>query len=64
MAGVMGPFGYGETFVRSFAAFFPAVDTFLDRARFYAGTFAIQEALWGLDHGDPEAFNTGLAAYR
>ena len=64
VAGVMGPFGYGEAFARSFAEFYPAVETLLDRARFYAGTFAVQEALWGLEHGDPEAFNSGIAAYR
>jgi aminoglycoside 2''-phosphotransferase len=60
----MGPFAYGEAFARSFAEFYPAVETLLDRARFCAGTFAVQEALWGLEHGDPEAFNSGIAAYR
>jgi aminoglycoside 2''-phosphotransferase len=64
VASVMGPFGYGEAFARSFAEFYPAVETLLDRARFYAGTFAVQEALWGLEHGDPEAFNSAIAAYR
>ncbi len=34
------------------------------RARAYAGTFAMQEALWGLDDGDPEAVDRGLAGYR
>jgi aminoglycoside 2''-phosphotransferase len=64
VAGVMGPFGYGETFARSFVESCPAVETFLDRARFYAGTFAVQEALWGLEHGDAAAFSSGIAAYR
>jgi aminoglycoside 2''-phosphotransferase len=64
VAGVMGPFGYGEAFVRSIADFYPAVETFLDRARFYVGTFAVQEALWGLEHGDQGAFNSGISAYR
>jgi aminoglycoside 2''-phosphotransferase len=55
VAGVMGPFGYGETFARSFTDVYPAVETFVDRARFYAGTFAVQEALWGLEHtGRPD----------
>jgi aminoglycoside 2''-phosphotransferase len=61
---MMGPFGYGEAFVRSFTSVYPAVETFLDRARFYAGTFAVQEALWGLEHGDAAAFSSGIAAYR
>jgi aminoglycoside 2''-phosphotransferase len=64
VAGMMGPFGYGEAFVRSFTAVYPAVETFLDRARFYAGTFAAQEALWGLEHGNAAAFSSGIAAYR
>jgi aminoglycoside 2''-phosphotransferase len=64
IAGVMGPFGYGETFVRSFVGSYPAVETLLPRARFYAGTFALQEALWGLEHGDQRALDSGIAAYR
>jgi len=31
---------------------------------FYVGTFALQEALWGLEHGDREAFDSGITAYR
>ncbi|WP_285890123.1 hypothetical protein [Paenibacillus macerans] len=29
---------------------------------FYKGTFALQEALFGLEHDDPEAFRSGIAA--
>ena len=64
LAGLMGPFGYGETFVQSIAESYSATWSFLRRARFYAGTFALQEALWGLEHGDREAFDSGIAAYR
>ncbi len=46
--------GYGETFARSFTDAYPAVDTVVDRARCYAGTFAVQEALWGLEPGRPD----------
>ncbi len=36
----------------------------LSRARFYVGTFALQEALNGLEDGDQEAFENGIAQYR
>ncbi|MGW8226836.1 MAG: phosphotransferase family protein, partial [Anaerolineales bacterium] len=32
--------------------------------RFYKGTFALQEALYGVKHGDPKAFERGIAPYR
>lgn len=64
IAGLMGPFGYGEAFVQSLAESYSAPRSFLRRARFYAGSFALQEALWGLEHGDREAFDSGIAAYR
>lgn len=32
-------------------------------ARFYAGTFALQEALYGLEDGDEQAFENGIAVY-
>jgi hypothetical protein len=33
------------------------------RARFHVGTFALQEALWGIEHGDQDAVRSGLARY-
>jgi hypothetical protein len=35
----------------------------LPRARFYRSTFAIQEALYGVEHGDEAAFERGIAPY-
>lgn len=32
--------------------------------RFYRGTFALQEALYGIEHDDREAFERGIAGYR
>lgn len=34
------------------------------RVRFYMGTFALQEALYGLERGDREAFEAGIAPSR
>ncbi|WP_237762871.1 hypothetical protein [Paenibacillus sp. A3] len=36
----------------------------LERVKFYQGTFALQEALFGLENDDPEAFHAGIEAYR
>jgi hypothetical protein len=34
------------------------------RDAYYAETFALQEALYGLEDGDKEVFESGMAAYR
>lgn len=33
------------------------------RVRFDRGTFALREALHGVEHDDPEAFRSGVAPY-
>ncbi len=63
-AALIGPFGYGEAFLRRFARIYPIVSEDLERARFYASTFALQDAVYGIEHGDKEAFEAGMAAYR
>lgn len=35
-----------------------------DRVRFYRSTFALQEALHGVENNDLEAFENGIKAYR
>ena len=35
----------------------------LGRVAFYRGTFALQEALFGVENGDEEAFRAGIAPY-
>ena len=55
--------GYGEAFVRRCAAVYPAVEGFLPRVRFYQGTFALLEALFGVEHGDEAAYRAGMARY-
>lgn len=63
IASLIGPFGYGEDFVKTFEPIYPNIDKLLKRARFYAGTFALQEAIFGLETGDQEAFNAGMKQY-
>lgn len=55
---------YGEPFIRRLARHYPALDALLPRADFYLSTFALQEALAGVENGDSEAFTRGIAAYR
>lgn len=61
-AGLLG--GYGEAFMRSCAAEYSGVDALLPRARFYQGTFALEEALFGIENNDPRAFENGMETYR
>jgi aminoglycoside 2''-phosphotransferase len=56
--------GYGEAFVRSCAAGYPEVEALLPRARFYQGIFALEEALFGIENNDLQAFENGMATYR
>jgi aminoglycoside 2''-phosphotransferase len=56
--------GYGDGFVRKCAAGYPEVDDLLPRARFYLGTFALEEALFGIENNDPQAFENGMDRYR
>jgi len=39
------------------------VEALLERARFWKGPFALQEALHGFISGDQKAFNSGMADY-
>lgn len=55
---------YGAQFLRYAADEYPEIDGMMDRIAFYRGTFALQEALFGLEHEDFEAFRNGLAEYR
>lgn len=42
---------------------YPQAESLIPRARFYVSTFAIQEALFGVETGDKEAFYSGIAPY-
>ena len=55
---------YGEPFFAMICEHYPDVELLLERALFYRGTFALQEALHGFHSGDKEAFEKGMAGYR
>jgi len=62
-ASMLGAFGYGESFVERMVPVYPQVETFSERARFYVGTFALQDALFGIENDDAETFRFGIAPY-
>lgn len=64
VAALSGPASYGEALLALFAEDYPDVAALLPRVRFYTGTFALQEALYGLEDGDARAFERGIAQYR
>ena len=55
--------GYGEEFIEWCGDVYPGVKVPMRRIRFYQGTFALLEALFGVEHGDEEAFEAGLEKY-
>ena len=54
---------YGEGFLRRCARVYPELEGLLPRVRFYQGTFALYEALFGIEHGDEAAYWAGMARY-
>jgi len=54
---------YGNDFLQAAMQHYPATEAMLARARFYYGTFALQEALAGAKLHDPRAYNAGMAKY-
>ncbi|MFC7782988.1 MULTISPECIES: phosphotransferase family protein [unclassified Rossellomorea] len=55
---------YGEPFVRRCLEMYQNGDRIFARMNFYRGTFALQEALHGVENDDPEAFESGMKGYR
>jgi aminoglycoside 2''-phosphotransferase len=60
---VAGLLTYGEPFVQEVARHYPAIDQLWPRIRFYKGTFALFEALFGIENGDEDAFQRGIEQY-
>jgi aminoglycoside 2''-phosphotransferase len=54
---------YGEAFFARICRYYPGIESLLDRAKFYRGTFALQEALHGFRNNDSEAFESGMKEY-
>ncbi|WP_270180878.1 phosphotransferase family protein [Alkalihalobacillus sp. CinArs1] len=55
---------YGNEFVERCLAFYSEREDLLERVTFYKNTFALQEALHGIEHNDVEAFESGICEYR
>jgi aminoglycoside 2''-phosphotransferase len=62
LAGLLS--SYGEEFVRRCWKVYPEIESLMDRVRFYQGTFALEEALFGIENGDQAAFESGIAKYK
>lgn len=54
---------YGEEFYRMCYSVYPEMKLALERVRFYCGTFALQEALFGFENDDKAAFEAGMEGY-
>ncbi|MEM1250810.1 MAG: aminoglycoside phosphotransferase family protein [Cyanobacteria bacterium P01_H01_bin.21] len=54
---------YDASFVRHIGYHYPNFDALWSRIRFYQGTFALLEALFGIDNSDVNAFKDGMALY-
>ena len=55
---------YGDAFLEMVGAEYPHFESLRARSKFYKETFALQEALYGLEHGDTQAFERGIACFR
>jgi aminoglycoside 2''-phosphotransferase len=51
---------YGSSFVEQFASTYPAVELLLERSPFYQSKFALMEAVFGVEHSDQKALDSGL----
>ena len=54
---------FGDSFFNYYYASYPGLEALIERARFYKDTFALQEALYGVKHDDPAAYERGIAPY-
>ena len=54
---------YGASFVCQLGSDYPDFATLWPRIKFYQGTFALLEALFGVDNSDVDAFASGMAPY-
>ncbi len=63
LAAVYGWRGRGETFARRMFSRYPELEAMLPRAQFYAGTFLLQEALFGAEINQPDLIESGLEPY-
>ena len=57
------PIRRGESFLASFFDTCAVKESALVRPRFYSATFALQEALFGIENDDIGAFRRGVSPY-
>ncbi len=53
----------GPAILEYVAAAYPGAEDVRDRIAFYKGTFALQDALFGLENDDEAAFRAGMVEY-
>lgn len=51
---------YGSSFVKKLASTYPSVESLLERSPFYQVQFALMEAVFGVEHSDQDALDSGL----
>lgn len=61
-AGILA--SYGDEFFNLCIDLYPGGKEIADRVKFYKSTFALQEALHGVENDDPHAFENGMKDYR
>jgi aminoglycoside 2''-phosphotransferase len=61
-AGILS--SYGEDFFNRCIELYPTGHEIAKRVHFYKSTFALQEALHGIEHDDRQAFENGIKDYR
>ncbi len=54
---------YSEPFVQRMSKYYPALKSYWERIHFYRGTFALFDALYGIENDVPEAFAAGMTEY-
>jgi len=54
---------YGEEFYKQCCSFYPEMEHAMMRVQFYCQTFALEEALFGIENGDQVAFENGIARF-
>jgi len=63
LSAVYGWRGRGEAFAYRLFSHYHELESMLPRARFYAGTFLLQEALFGAENNEPDLIASGLEPY-
>lgn len=61
-AGILS--SYGNDFFDMCIGLYPNANEISERVKFYQSTFALQEALHGIENNDQQAFENGIKSYR